>query len=627
MNMKRYNLPLLPVVLFPLLFTVPVSGAGDESPANPVVVQRLIGDLKQNDWILQASALKMLGEMKAVEASATILEIAQTASNDWIRAQALIALARIKPQAAQSTAGGLLGNPDVEVRILGLRALELSRDPAGLTMVKKAAEDTNSRVRWAALAAQAAIDGEAAWAGIEQAMKALAAPDEAGATREIARALAYVGSTNSWRWIDQLLDNHRKDDRIQAVIRGLTDVHDPRLIIRLVHVQQTIRDDPVGNRLCQAALRGYSKDELSVAVRHVFQSANTNDFPSAARIAGTLCPGLELGELISSTVTRDPDIKAEVLGACLDALSNPQMEPARYQALYQRCLTVGDPAIRRAAVHGLEKCENADLFEILGPSLRDESLEVRRAALSVLSSLPQSRAPVDVAGYVRKFLLADLGGAKADRRTDIVVALSGVFGIRQQVEIARPQGYVTDWMVLGAFPSDEKNTGFGQKFGPEDKIDFTQKFKTEYGWTGEGAEKGVVQEREIAWQRSSLVLGDGMLSLGYVMPPTKYGVCYAVADVRSEKARSAVATLSANDCAVLWLNGRQLTRLEPAGAQETSPVVTGEVQLPLVEGVNRLVVKVANLGNDWSVGVRFHDAGGAAVLLPSAFAAEEKTAE
>ena len=623
----RYGLVTLFLIAPPLFFASRAVCLAGDGPADQVVIQRLISDLKLNDWILQTSALKLLGEMKAPEAAAPIMEIVQTTSNDWIRAQALIALARIQPQAVQSRAGALIGSSDLEVRILGLRALELSRDTAGLPMIKTVREDANHRVRWAALAAQAAIENDAAWASIEPAIKGLAPADEVAAAREIARALAYVGSAASWERLDLLLDNHRKDNSIQSLIRGLTDVHDPRLIIRLVHIQQSIRDDAGGNRLCQGALRSYSKDELSVAVRQVFQSADTNDFPAAARIAGTLCPGQELGELISGTVTRNPDIKPEVLGACLEALSHPQMEPARYQALYQRCLTVPDPAIRRAAVRGLEKCANADLFEILGPLILDESQEVRRATLAVLGSQPQASAPVDIAGYIRKYLLSDLGGAKAVRRTDVVVAMSGVWDIRRQVEMARPQGCVVDWMVLGAFPSDEKNAGFGQKFGPEDKIDFGEKFKTQYGWTGEGADAGVVQEREITWQRSSLVMGDGMLSLGYVMPPTKYGVCYAVADVRSEKARTVRATLSVNDCAILWLNGKQVTRLEPAGPQESNPVVTGEVQLPLTDGVNRILVKVANLGADWSVGIRFHDDDGNAVLLPSAFPAEEKTPE
>ena len=56
-------------------------------------------------------------------------------------------------------------------------------------------------------------------------------------------------------------------------------------------------------------------------------------------------------------------------------------------------------------------------------------------------------------------------------------------------------------------------------------------------------------------------------------------------------------------------------------------MVTGEVQLPLVAGVNRIMVKVANLGDDWSVGIRLHDDSGAAVVLPSAFAAQEKPSE
>ena len=105
------------------------------------------------------------------------------------------------------------------------------------------------------------------------------------------------------------------------------------------------------------------------------------------------------------------------------------------------------------------------------------------------------------------------------------------------------------------------------------------------------------------------------------MPPAKYGVCYAVADLRSDKPATVTATLAVDNCAILWLNGRKLAQLEPSESADEE-VVTREVPVPLVAGVNRLMVKVGNLGEEWSVGVRFHDEKGAAVVLPSAFPAE-----
>ena len=52
--------------------------------------------------------------------------------------------------------------------------------------------------------------------------------------------------------------------------------------------------------------------------------------------------------------------------------------------------------------------------------------------------------------------------------------------------------------------------------------------------------------------------------------------------------------------------------------------MTQDLALPLASGVNRIMIKVGNLGGTWAVGVRLHAANGAAVVLPSAFAAEEK---
>ena len=623
MKTVRHNVPslLLPVML--AFGAAQPFATAAEQPESPAVIQRLLGDLKSDDWILQASALRQLGELKQPAAAATILEIAQTTTNDWLRGQALLALARLKPQELLSKVGTLLTNAQPAMRILGLRAIELSREPAGLPAAKAAVNDPDSLVRWTALAAQAALEGAATWPDLEPALKAAKPEDELPALREIARALAYVGSPAAWERIDQLLERHRQPDHLQPLLRGLTDVHDTQLIPRLVHIQQLVQGDAVSDRLCQRALRRYTPAELTAALSQIFQGAATNDLPAAARVAGALCPGPELGELIARNIGQHPDAPPAILGACLEALAHPEMMPARYQALYQRCLTVPDPAIRRAAVHGLEKCAGVDLFELLGPSLHDDSPEVRQAVLTALGALPPSRAPADLAGYIRKYLQDDLSGTNATRRADAARALSGVCSVQQLVELARPQGYVADWMVLGAFPSDEKNAGFQQKQPPEDKVDFSQTFKTKYGWTGEGADPNDKLEREIKWQRTSLLLANGMLRLGYVMPPAPYGVCFAVADVRADKARTIQATLAVDNCAILWLNGQQRAQLEPSKSAE-APVVTQEVALPLAAGVNRIMIKVGNLGDDWSVSLRFHEDNGAAVVLPSAFAPEEK---
>ena len=89
---------------------------------------------------------------------------------------------------------------------------------------------------------------------------------------------------------------------------------------------------------------------------------------------------------------------------------------------------------------------------------------------------------------------AALAGSDRYRRQIAVRSLTKKADDNARAIIARAQGYIADWNVLGPFPNDENNRGFEAIYPPEIEVDFQKEYEAHD--FGSGAEFRLVKDEE-----------------------------------------------------------------------------------------------------------------------------------
>lgn len=196
--------------------------------------------------------------------------------------------------------------------------------------------------------------------------------------------------------------------------------------------------------------------------------------------------------------------------------------------------------------------------------------------------------------------------------------------------VARMQGYLTQWRVLGTF-INERNAGFEKQFPPEKEIDFDKTYRAGYIWkTGPQGTKPRTREadvrtREIQWVEVSVRSTGGWIIINrYVPAPPIEVIAYAVADFKSAAGGEALLEIEGRDECRIWLNGKQVPEsqiVEKEGEPEHSRWkvrhwpdsmnrhYSKRYKVTLKSGDNRVMVKTSNhyLPTPWvwSIRVRF----------------------
>jgi HEAT repeat protein len=109
---------------------------------------------------------------------------------------------------------------------------------------------------------------------------------------------------------------------------------------------------------------------------------------------------------------------------------------------------------------------------------------------------------------------------------------------------------------------------------------------------------------EMRWQPLDAVEMDGTILFHDLFPlPAHYQAAYALADVESQEDQKARLHLKWENDLVLWVNGTQV--LAKRGSREEA------VEVPLQKGRNRVLTKVANERDAWTLRARLTDKDGA----------------
>jgi len=615
--------------------------AKPSQPASPAAGRMLL-QLQERDWILRADALQYLSKHKVLAAQKPIIAIlGESKTSPWLQGRAMVALARIGSPSAQAHILRLAKSKDPQLRGAAAEAIESLSGKSADQVLTALLKDEATDVRYRALASYARRNGAKAWAVVDP----MTEPLDPSVCRWGSRALAFVGTKDALARLRKLAERRELHTNM---VRGIQGITNPKLIELWLKILASL--DPRSTQFAEglSALQHFEEADLLAALMSNLATEGADTIRAVAWIATVMLPNPELGEPLRKAVARVDD--TNTIKAVLTALGPTPMKPDQHKDLFEKYLEHTDANIRELAIRGLAHCKSVNLYKKLDPSVADKSDRVVQAALSALRRAPAEHAPAGgLVGYLKTPLKSDHGGIRTkaydllahagtaedfkpaialvgdrlrstDEGTRVAAAEAfGGFAPDDQIEfVARAQGYVAHWMIIGTFLNDKDNTGFASVYPPEEKVDFEKKYIAKYIWTleGGGGKKGELQ-REIGWLKASVDQTNGQLVIPpLVPPPASMAVAYAVSDFRMDAAREALLDVDGDDAYRIWLNGKQIAE-QVAVRQGNKPAMAEQkgIKVTLKAGPNRLMVKTANFQKDWWVRLRFTDSKGVPVEI------------
>jgi hypothetical protein len=185
--------------------------------------------------------------------------------------------------------------------------------------------------------------------------------------------------------------------------------------------------------------------------------------------------------------------------------------------------------------------------------------------------------------------------------------LLGIFAVQCKAgtnEFApRRDGFICDWLLLA--PIQLASDSDGAEAINKDQLADEGLLKPKAG------DKVTVGGKELTWKQVKAT--DYFFDLYAILnKDTEKTVAYAVTYVRAEAERSNLQLkMGSNDQGKVYLNGKPLLKATEPRALEQDADLARNVTLN--KGVNVVVFKIFNEGNDWQGCLRFTDAGGKAV--------------
>ena len=628
-----HRLPYL--LAFAVLLLAPPAVA--QQPRDPPAALRMMQQLQEEDWILRAEALHYLGAHRVASAAEAVGDVLHDESaTPWLRGRSLLALAQIDPWSAAGDVEKFSRTGDQALRCAAAEAFEILTDDFDEAALTRMIDDESSAVRYRALASHAKRNGEAAWAKVEPATRSLAGED----VQFGCRALAFVGSDVALKRLAEVAANDRPK---MPVIRGVLDIYDAALLPVKLKLLVQLQPDTDEFAMALTSLAKHDQGELVSAMQTALSAGDQQATRAMAITTTRLAVGPEIGDSLRKSLANVDN--PETIKSALAALGPKVMQPDRHQELFTGYLDHQDVEIRALAIRCLAHCQQVNLFTVLEDRLKDPEPLVVHASLGVLLRAPIDTAPHGkLVAYLRPAFdssdpatrdlayevlghagteedfqpaLAALGdllrGGDDARRAAAATALGKIAPPGGIEQLVRKQGYVSNWRIVGTFLNDRQNNGFHKTFPPDEKIDFTAKYKAKYVWelAGEGGNKGEI-EREIEWTEASVDETDGRLIIPPLMPPpATLSVAFAVADFRSSEDREALLHVDGDDAFRVLLNGEQVAE-QAAEYRHRHPCVASQqgIKIQLRQGKNRFIVKTTNIDFQWWVRLRLTDEAG-----------------
>ena len=592
--------------------------------ASPADVTRAVDDLRSGDWIIQYRAISQLARWRSRSAATNLRAVLAGKDIPWVRGRALVALGQILGADMLTEVLPLTRSKLVELRAAAIETLGLIGSPNGDAAAAAALNDPAVEVRCQAVLAIARLRKARAWPLV----KGLVGDADSRLVRHLAEALASIATDEAHGALVTLLGHGDERVRLQAIdsLAGYRRVED---IDRLLGRGSGDDSEIVRDRAF-AALATYPEPAVRARALAVLHSEASDDYAAAVRLLAARATPPACDAL--AAVARGGDKRyRRVVADVLKCLAGHGAD--RYADVFVRHLDHSSSSVRREAIRGVAKGRKGDPWTTLKALLSDPSESVRRYVIDAIQAETTGSPPGGMIRYLsgplhgsswdtRKravLLVADrvtaeelaadfsemeatLGGENSYVRELTAKLLSRTADETLRGRIAAAQGYVTAWTIAGPYANDKLNAGIETAYAPE------RPAGPATATAPASTQPTTARAKPVKWRPGRVVAASGELALHDVFPPpTNYRVAYVAATLRAPAAREIRLEVTSDDGCVVWLNGREVHRRKTAG--------TDKVTADLRRGPNRLLVKVANQVEWWSVKVRLADEKGRAVRL------------
>ena len=601
--------------------------------------------LEDDDWILKTEALHYLAENNVKESIEKIFKIAQSENeNSWIRSKALIAYCKIQNNSSiPKILISFSSSKDIKLRIGAAESLKYIESNEAQALALKLTKDESDSVRYQALATYSNIKKQEAWPLVDKMTTTLSEEFIPIASQ----SLLNVGGEEA---IKRLKENSKTVIDKRAFIESISKIKTIKSIkVLLGMLEQTGMDEPNYSFII-SALSKNKKEDLTNSLSDLIMTGRDQAIFVSARVITHLLQDPQLGKKLRRSIK--DSTTPETLEAVMVALGAKEMNPDSNLDFFVNYLKDDDPEIRELSIRCLSHCQEANLYDLLEETIKDEENRVSLAAMNALMDAPLDDAPTgELVSYLENALvntdtvvrktafdllghagsaddfepaLAMLGealsGSDTIRREAVAEALGSIAPDNGVANVASRQGYVSKWMVLGTFLNDKEHKAFAEELEPEKSIDFEKTYPSKYVWALQGnqrrdGEKAI--ERDIGWSEASVNKTNGMLLMGPLLPPPgTFSIAYAVSDFTCSKDQELFLTLDGDDAFKVWLNGEKIAEAIAPYLHRQSCVATLEnIKIKLKKGKNRILIKSANIENEWWVRARITDANNRPVEL------------
>ena len=614
----------------------------------PIKSSGTIGYLQQlneEDWILKAEALHYLSENKVQEALEKILKITKDEDErPWIRSKALAAYCKIQnSQDIPQILSTFASSPDHVLREGAAESAGLVQGKRGAEILLKLSTDKIKPVQFRALASYSRIMGEDAWPLVQKMTESV--PDEL--IPLAAESLALIGNKDALERLNKLTVS---TTNVRALIESLDRSRTPKTVPVLLDLLEKTSADDANFDYIISSLSRNDNEVLSSSLRDLIRTGRNSAIFAASRVITILFQDPDLGKELLSALKDSSE--PETLEAVMIALGSKEMNPDSNKNFFITHLKHEMPEIKILSIRCLSHCTEANLYNLLKETIKDSEGSVSIAAINALMEAPIEDAPtgalvsyledvlVNTDDVIRKAAFELLGhagnaddfepalamlgealsGTDTVRREAVAEALGSIAPENGVANVARRQGYISNWMVLGTFLNDKEHKAFANELEPEKNIDFEKTYPSTYVWALQGnqrrdGEKPI--EREIGWSEAGVNKTNGMLMMGPLLPPPgTFSIAYAVSDFNSEKDQELFLSLDGDDAFKVWLNGEKISeQIAPYLHRQSCVASQGNIKIKLKKGKNRILVKSANIEHEWWVRARITDADNRPVEL------------
>jgi type 1 glutamine amidotransferase/HEAT repeat protein len=482
------------------------------------------------------------------------------------------------------------------VRIEAIRALAKFQDVALLDLFQGLAKEGPADVREAALDAELSIADWCRQAG--RSAQAVLAYEHvlANAQTEPQRlaaiaGLGMVGVAASVKPILPYLNDPSRPRLQAAAVAALRSIPGPEATQALLGAYESVAP-PVGVAILSAF--GQRRDAAAVPVLAGATKSGNEDVQMAAiRALGEIGSAQGLPVLRAAMSGQAQAVKSAAVNSAIkiaDALATSGQDAAKaeatqvYSEAFDAALTSGQ---RAAALNGLARVASAQavakIESVVGSSTgpaRDAALDALLAAADRLSAANAQEA--------RRLCAKALDLLPAGPRSVAVAQKLKALGA--DIDLAAVQGFVTNWWIIGPFPNVNGSAAYDIAYFPEKEIALDKSYE--------------IEGRPLKWRFHHTDDLNGVVDLLALIEPNENMAAYAYAEVTSPGVRDGMVLTGSDDGIVVWVNGQRVQ-----GVNRARGLAVDEDSAPmhLVQGVNKILVKVLNGGADFEFCLRLVD--------------------